>query len=369
MQKILSCLLLFCLALAGCREKAADIETPVLERKAEVLVDSEMVRPIGLKTAWNNVIPLQRTERLKSLELVGSRVYAFTSRNYVVSMDKTQCNPVISFYVGQKGFTFKGWDIWGDRIYSVIGSELVEMDWRSGSKIRSFSLGFGPSCPPVRNEQFYYLAGPDKRLRIYQASDFVELFSATADDDSAIISVIAEEDFIIFGTNTGFVTAMHSDRAVKIWDFKAAQGINHGLIRDSGIVYFSSSDTHVYALNENTGRLIWKYRTDALLRNAPAVTRRFVYQNVDGQGLIALDKRTGRVAWRLSEGISLLAESSKGVYVLGKNSELIFVDAVNWEKTDSILLPKISLYISNVVDSRIYLADDLGRVVCLESIN
>ncbi|MFA5554277.1 MAG: PQQ-binding-like beta-propeller repeat protein, partial [Phycisphaerae bacterium] len=240
---------------------------------------------------------------------------------------------------------------------------------RSGSKIRSFGLGFGPSCPPVRNRQFYYLAEPDKRLRVYQASDLVELFNATADDDSAIISVTAQDDFIIFGTNTGLVTAMHSDRAVKIWDFKAAQGINPGLIRDSGIVYFSSGDTHVYALNENTGRLIWKYRTDALLRNAPVVTRRFVYQNVDGQGLIALDKRTGRMMWKISEGLALLAESSKGAYVLGKNSELIFVDAVNWEQADSVLLPKISLYISNIDDSRIYLADDLGRVVCLESIN
>lgn len=370
MRTILSVLLLLCLSLVGCNEKkAVNAEVPVVPAKIEPLVSSEDVKPLGLKTLWSNVIPLQKSEKLMNIELAGERLYAFTDRNYVLSMDNAKCDPVISFYAGRKGSTITGWQLWQDNLYSVISSDLVELDRHSGTWVRSQRLGYGPLCPPVRNEDFYYLTAPDKKLRAYRTSDLVEVFKATADDDSAIMTVAAGEDMVIFGTNTGQVVAMLPDKPVKLWQFEATGGVNAPIIRNSGMVFFSSSDTYIYALDENSGQLKWKYLTQALLKKSPIVTKQFLYQNIDGGGLIALDKKSGKLIWQLEEGKDFLAESKTGTYLLGKNNELILLNPVSWKKVDSVELPPVSRYISNILDSKIYLADHLGRIVCLESIN
>ncbi len=370
MRTILSVLLLLCLVLAGCNEKkAVDARTSALPEKIEPLVTAEMAKAVGLKTLWSKMVPLEKSEKLMKLELTGARLYAFTDRNYVLSMDSAKCDPVISFYAGRKGSNISGWKLGRDNIYSVIGSDLVELDWRTGRWVRSQRLGFAPLCPPVRNENFYYLAGPDKRLRAYKTSDFVELFKAAADDDSTILAVTAGEDMIIFGTNTGYVTAMMPEQAVKIWDFTVVGAVNAPILRNSGIVFFSSRDTYIYAIDEDSGELIWKYRTQALLKKPPVITKKYLYQNIDGGGLIALDKKSGKLLWQMSEGLDFLAESKTGTYLITKNNELVLLNSVNYNQAGSVKLPPVSKYISNTDDSKIFLADDFGRIVCLDSVN
>lgn len=353
--------------LAGCAEKGVvktKVETgPDL---TELLVSPEVVKDIGLEPAWSSVVPLGPSERLEDIKLVAGRLYAFTSENYVMSMGKNEGDSVVSFSAAPAEFLINGWVVSGDKIYSIISSDLVEIDRHSGTRIRSERLGFAPVCPPAGNGDFYYVAGADKRLHVFRSSDMVEVFEVAGDDDAEIVGVIASGDMVIFATREGLVTAMRPDRPVQLWKFNAARMVNAPIVRDGEVIYFSSEDTHIYAVDIRNGELIWKYRTAALLREAPRVASRFVYQRVDGGGILAFEKATGRLAWRLTGGKGLLAETKSWVYVLRNKGGIILVDADKRRKIDSVELPQELLHTANVTDGRIYLADEFGRIICLQ---
>jgi hypothetical protein len=359
--------MLVSVVLTGCAKKeVVETEVEVGPDITELLVSPEAVKDISLEPAWSNVVPLAPTERLKSIKLVGGRLYAFTSENYVMSMDRIESDPVEGFSAASPGFTINGWAMSGDKIYSIISSDLVEIDWRSGTRTRSKRLGFAPVCPPAKNRDFYYIAGADKRLHVFQSSDMIEVFEVAGDDDAEMTDVIASDDAVIFATRMGLVTAMLPDKRVQLWKFSAARIVNAPIIRDGKVVYFSSQDTNIYAVDAQRGELIWKYRTAALLKEAPRVTNRFVYQNVDGGGLLAIERASGKLAWQLNQGKDLLAETESGVYVLSDKGEIVLVDANKGKKVGSVALPQVSLHVANVTDGRIYLADEFGRIICLQ---
>ncbi len=367
MRTILSVIMLVSVVLTGCAKKeVVETEVEIGPDLTELLVSPEAVKDLGLEPVWSNVVPLAPTERLESIKLVGDRLYAFTSENYVMSMDKVESEPVVSFSAAPAEVIINGWAIAGETIYSTISSDLVEIDRRSGTRIRSKRLGFAPACPPVKNRDFYYVAGTDKRLHVLQSSDMIEVFEVAGDDDAEMVDVIASDDSVTFATRKGLVMTMLPNRPVQLWKFSAARVVNAPLIRDGSVVYFSSEDTNIYAVDTRRGKLIWKYLTSALLKEAPRVTNRFVYQNVDGKGLIAIDKASGKLAWQLDQGKDLLAESKSGVYVLSSKGEIVLVDANKGKKVDSVALPEVSLHVANVADGRIYLADEFGRIICLQ---
>jgi outer membrane protein assembly factor BamB len=359
--------MLVSVVLTGCvKKEVVETEVEIGPDVTELLVSPETVKSIDLEPAWSNVVPLAPTEQLESIKLVENRLYAFTSENYVMSMDKVESRPVVAFSVAPAGFTINGWAMSGDKIYSVISSDLVEIDWRSGTRTRSKRLGFAPICPPVSNRDFYYVAGVDKRLHVLQSSDMIEVFEVAGDDDAEMTDVIASDDAVIFATRKGLVTAMLPDRPVQLWKFSAARVVNAPMIRNGAVIYFSSEDTNIYAVDARRGKLIWKYLTAALLKEAPRVTNRFVYQHVDGRGLLVIDKASGELAWRLTEGKDLLAETESGVYVLSNKGEIILVDTNKGKKVASVALPQVSLHVANAIDGRIYLADRFGRIICLQ---
>ncbi len=353
----------------GCAKEEEVVVVEVRPQPGELLVSAESLRQADLEIAWSHTMPMQPREGLKSLSILDDRIYAVSGRNYLVSLDRRKASPVYSWQLARPEATMCGLKNYGDHIYSIIGAELVILGEQEGLVQKKEHIGFGPVCPPARNKSFFYIPGTDRRIHVLQAADMVQVFEVSANDDGDIISVMADDSIVVFATNAGTIAGMMPDRPTQKWRFKAGGAINGPVVYSNWQYFFSSRNAYVYSINRSKGKLVWKYLTPALLTASPKVTRNYVYQHVSGHGLLAIDKRTGKLAWQLAEGIDLLAENGRRVYVMAEKNKIVVMDNKKLKKIHEIEIPGVTRWVTNTVDARIYLADESGRIVCIKPIN
>jgi outer membrane protein assembly factor BamB len=335
------------------------------------MISSDLLDHAGLKTTWEQKLPLKEGEKFASVALLGDRLYLRSDRNYLWSLDRAKGDVVLGRSLAPIGIPVLGLVAYENSLISVIGNKLVELDINSGKEQRVSDLDLSIVAPPARNSQFFYIAAADRRLHVLRANDLVQTFPVTADDDSLITTVLADDSFIAFGTHAGDLVGMAPDAPKKLWQFKATEAVAGPVIRDGSSFYFASTDTQVYRVDvaENTGATMkWKYQTEAVLDRSPRVTKDFVYQYAVGRGLTAIAKQTGQAAWSLPEGVDLLAEAGARAYVITKTRTLTVMDNAAGKKLFSVNFAPVTDHAANTADARIYLMDSTGRVTCLEPI-
>jgi len=343
-------------------------EEPALQR----LVSRKLLEHARLKIQWETKLPIRATERLERLFILGNHIYALSDHNYVVSLNKETGHEIFSQSFAPAGYTMLGLELYKDELdkdelISIIGNSLVEINPEFGTEFRSKSLGFGVTCPAARNSSYFYLAGVDKRLRVLRAKDKVELFKVGA--EKIITSVIADDDFVVFSTDAGNVISMRPDKPNRLWQFEAGDGIVGPMLRDGESLFVASKDTYVYKLNLQHGRTpVWKYQTGGILDVSPRVTREVVYQYVRYRGLSAIDKNSGALIWQLPEGVDLLAEANGKAYVITNAGTLVVMDNKKAKRLYLVNFARVSKYATNVTDSKIYIADEAGRIACLRPV-
>lgn len=333
------------------------------------LVSPELLKAGGLKIVWQNKLPIKKGENLERLFILGNRIYALSDHNYIVSLSGQNGNIIFSRSFAEYGFPIMGLALYGDQLFSVIGNKVVEIDLDSGVQRSATRLDLGIVCPTARNSSYFYIAGSDRRMHTLRADDKVALFEVAAENESMITSIVADDDIVVFGTNTGTCIGMAPQEPKRLWQFDAADSIVGPMVRSENALFFASRDTNVYKLDIITGRLLWKHQTGALLESSPRVTAEKVYQYVRGRGLAAIDAESGRLLWQLPEGAEILAEAAgKNSYVITKAGELVVMDNNTAKRLYSVNFAKVSRYVANVTDSRIYIADETGRIACLKPI-
>lgn len=336
------------------------------------LVSPVLLEHAGLKIVWDSELPIKKGETLAQLVLLGNRVYAISSRNYMVSMDKDTGKNVFSKTVAPEGFPIAGLVLYGDTILCAGGSKLEELGTETGDRLRQVDVGFGITCPAARNSGFFYIAGSDNRMHVYQADDRVQIFEAAALDDSTITSVVGDDNFVVFATDTGKVISVSPDAPRRLWQFQAGGAIAGAVVKDWMSLFFASEDTHVYRLDvvglpEKT-RLVWKYQAAAVLEKEPRITQEVVYQQVRGKGLVAIDRERGSELWQVPGGADLLAEAKSRAYVITKGEKLVVMDNAKVRRLHSVNFAGVTVYASNTGDDKFYVADKRGRVVCLQPV-
>ena len=336
------------------------------------LVSPELLKEAKLEIVWQNELPLKKKENLKDLHILGNRLYVLTDRNYLVSINREKGSFVFSNSVAPVGFPVMGLELYKDEIMSVISDELVEINLETGAKYDAKRVSFGVVCPAARNSSYYYLAGADRRVHAFQAEDKVQVFEVAADNDSAISSIIADEEFVIFGTDGGNVISIAPNGPRRQWQFDAGGGIGGPIVRDGNSLFFASKDTNVYRVDivglPLRKQLAWKYQTAGVLENAPRVTRGVVYQYVPGKGVTAIDKGGGTLLWSVPGGADLLAEAMDKAYIITKNRTLVVMDNLSAKKLYSVNFAEATRYAANIADSKIYIADEQGRIACLQPV-
>jgi len=333
------------------------------------LVSPELLKHAKLKLLWQNKLPIKKNENLELLHIIGDRILALSNRNYMVSLDKENGSVIFSKPVAPRGFPILGLELYQDDLISVIGNKLVEMDPDSATERRTLHTEFGIVCPAARNSSYFYLSGADKRLHALHAHNKVQVFEVAAKSESMITSVIADEDFVVFGTEAGNVICITPDRPKRLWQFDATDAIIGPIVRDGLTLFFANKDMHVYRLdmvNPMAAKLVWKYQMPGVLKRVPRVTRQVVYQHAAGEGLTAIDKRSGKALWSLQEGVDLLAEAAGKAYVITDRRTLAVIDNNKARSLYWVNFAAVSRYVPNTIDSRIYIADERGRLACIE---
>jgi len=72
--------------------------------------------------------------------------------------------------------------------------------------------------------------------------------------------------------------------------------------------------------------------------------------------------------WSVPGGVDLLAEARDRAYVITKNRTLVVMDNLSTKKLYSVNFAEASIYAANLVDSKIYVADERGRIACLQPV-
>jgi len=333
------------------------------------LVTPELLEEGKLEILWEDKLPIQKTEELESMSIVGERIYALSSRNYMICLDRNKGKTIFSRSVAAAGLPVGRLVPYEDELMFVLGNRLVEMNGQTGKELRAKTIEIGLACPGARNSSFYYLSGKDRRLHVLHAENGVEFFEVAVENDPMITSIAADEDFVVFGTDAGNVVSILPDRPRRLWQFDAGGAIAGPIVREGRSLFFASKDTNIYRVdvfNLPVKELVWKYQTAGVPETSPHVTQKVVYQYIRGKGVTAIDRESGKGIWSLGEGVELLAEAKGKSYVISKNGTLAVMDNVRGKKLYSVNFRQVKRYAVNTADSKIYIADKSGRIACVQ---
>jgi outer membrane protein assembly factor BamB len=353
------------------RESPTKVSPHPAPRGSGSMLSPSLLDHANLRSVWELTLPLKKGEKFVTITPLGDRLYLRSDQNYLWSLDRAKGEVVFSRSIAPPGIPVLGLTPYENSLISVIGNRLVELDIGSGKEQRVSDLELSIVAPPVRNGEFLYVGAADRRLHVFRVKDLVRVFPVTADDDSLVTTVVADDSGVAFGTDAGDLVGMMPDAPKKLWSFKATRAVAGPVIRDGNSFYFASKDTNVYRVDVAEGGnavLTWKYQTEAVLDRSPRVTKDFVYQYALGRGLTAIAKQTSKVAWSLPEGIDLLAEAGTRAYVITKDRTLTVMDNAAGKKLFAVNFAPVTDHAANTMDARIYLTDDTGRVTCLEPI-
>ena len=160
-----------------------------------------------------------------------------------------------------------------------------------------------------------------------------------------------------------------TDNLKRYYVKEGQDGLN---VYEGASLFFASRDTNVYMVDmvglPDRKQLVWKHQADGVLEKAPRVTPEVVYQYIRGKGVTAIDRQTGSFMWSVPGGLDLLAEASRRAYVVTKDKTLVVMDNVNARRLYSVNFAAVSRHAANVVDSKIYIADERGRIACLQPV-
>jgi outer membrane protein assembly factor BamB len=339
--------------------------------RSEWLVSPQLLEHAKLKILWQNELPMKKAENLEQLFIIGNRIYTLSDQNYMACLNREKGNMIFIKSIAAAGLPVLGLELYQDNLISIIGNKLVEIDPDTGIENKAKYMELGIVCPAARNSSYFYVSGTDRRLHTLHVGNKVQVFEVAAENDSMITSIIADEQFVIFGTDAGNVISIMPDRPKRLWQFDATDAIAGPIVRYGRQLFFASKDTNVYRIdivNPITTELVWKYQMPAVLDKAPRVTWRVVYQYAPIKGLTAIDKQSGKLIWTLPQGVDLLAESKGKAYVITNVRTLVAMDNNTGKKLYSVNLAAVSRFAANTTDSKIYIADERGRIACLEPV-
>lgn len=341
------------------------------ENMSDGVVSKALLDHANLTMVWQTVLPVRAGERLDTMLLSGDRLYVRSRRNYVWSLNRNDGDVIFSRSLAKANIPVLGWHVHGNGIVTVIGGQLVELDVETGLERRISDLELSIVGPVVRNSRFFYISAADRRLHVLRVRDLVQVFKAAAKNESLVTTVLANEDAVVFGTDEGNLIALMADAPRKLWQFDAAGPIAGSVVQDGMAFYFASKDTNVYRVDIRDASRValgWRCQTEAVLDREPRLTYDTVYQYAPGRGLTAIDKATGRSLWYLPEGLDLLAEAAGRAYVITRFRTLAVMDNVTGKKLYAVNFAAVVKHAANTTDAKIYVADERGRIACLEPI-
>lgn len=365
------CLCLSLLIISFHANAAQADKTVSYAKPIDELVSVELLEHCGLDVAWQKLLFVKADEKIDRMLIHDKYLFVFTDQNYLYCVDRLSGKIVFSLIMALKGLPIYGPSFYENNMYFLVGQKLHIVDMEIGRivKTRDYSLiGKSAIFAPVRNKEFVYVAGSNKRLSAMSAENGARMFEAAPNDGSMINSIIADDTHLIFSSDSGHVVSLENNKAEKVWRFEVG-GIKAPLVRDGEWIYVSGLDRKLRKLNIEDGFSGWlsSVLIGESLYDSVRVGKKNIYQYAGVKGLFAIDKKSGKKIWQMKEGFDLLCENGSKAYTLAKPSKLVVMDNAKRKKLYSVNFANVSVHASNTHDSLIYIACEKGRVMCIKT--
>ncbi|OQY03214.1 MAG: hypothetical protein B6I25_08340 [Planctomycetales bacterium 4572_13] len=332
------------------------------------LVSSDLIQEAGWNRNWQMNLPLKSGETLDRLGVMDSYLYAMTSMNTLFCIDREKGKvrslsqlsasrlPVTKPFYYEKKFWF------------IVGNEVLVYDPAIGDFVtrKKFpQIGSSAECGLTRNKEYLYISGSDNRLHVINLDGLWQRFTATADNDSPIVSMLATDDIVVFATQAGNVVAMSPNEAEKRWQYDATGRIKGELVLDGNAVYVGSFDSKLYKLGLSDGKLIWNvpFHSGAPIRDNFIVGDEIIYLYNPLNGLYGVNKQTGQPVWQVAGGEGMICETLQKGFVFVSPGIVKAMDNKTGKELYSVNCSSVQRYATNTTDSVMYLADTKGRLM------
>ena len=332
------------------------------------LVSAELIREAGWKYDWQMNLPLKPGETIDRLRVMGPRLFAITDTNVLFSINRKNGRVECSSQLSASRLPVRRPAYYEDTFWFIVGSEVMVFDPAIGDftiKERFPQVGNSAEGGLARNKDYLYISGSDNRLHAINTDGFWQQFTATADNDSPIVSILATDDIVVFATKAGNVVGMAPDKADKIWQFDVTGRIKGQLVLDGEDIYIGSFDSKLYKLGLSDGKLVWDspFHSGAPIRDSFAVGNDIIYLYNALNGLYGVNKESGKSVWQVASGEGVVCETPQKAFVFASPGILKVMDNKTGAELYSVNFSSVQHYAVNTTDAVMYLADTNGRLM------
>ena len=328
-------------------------------------ISEKLLNQAGLQTVWQIAIALNKGEKVANITILGDYLYILTDTNYLFCLDRRTGKLVIADVLASPKLPVSAPSAYKNTVYFVAANKLIAFDVQQGARLfEDTPLSMPVSSAIAANASNLYIPGMDKRLYVMDVNGQHIIFQATADDVSTVTSVLADNDFVIFATDTGNVICMSPLEPKRLWQVKDVGPVTAPLASAADWIYASSRNTNLYKLKNNNGRLAWEFYSGSSLTTSARATEKVVYQYAINKGLYAIDTESGKQIWLLPDGVDLLAQNGSTSYIFDKNNTCVIMDDTKAKKVGSVNFAPVTAYASNTQDELIYIMKD-KNILCI----
>ena len=334
------------------------------------LVAPELIAEAGWAQNWQISLPVKEGEKLEKIAVFGPHLYVMTDSNVMFCINRQSGKLRFTEQLSVRRLPIQKPMHYDGKFWFVVGNELLVFDPEIGDFVTKETfkqVGSGIGSGLARNEKFIYISGSDKRLHAMNVDGYWQQFTATADNDSPIVSIIATDDIVVFATLAGNVVGMKPDKAEKIWQFDATGDIRGQLVMDGEDVYVGSYDSKLYKLGILSGLMKWKtpFHSGAPIRDSFSVGRNVIYVYNALNGLYGVNKQTGQAVWQVPSGEGMVCETDQKGYIYASPGILKVMDNSKGKELYSVNIADVEFYAHNTVDAVMYLTESKGRVASI----
>lgn len=334
------------------------------------LISQALIDETGLTYNWQMNIPTKQGESIASLRVLGPYLYVQTDMNAIFCVNRQKGNLLFTEQLASPNIPVYPPLYYAEKFWFVIGSEMVVLDPSVGYITEKSSLSQIGNISPFgfsRNADHLFLAGSDRRIHAINTDGYWQQFTASADNDSEIVTVVATDEIVIFATRAGNVVGMNPAKAQKYWQFDVTGEIQTPLILDGEAVYIGSMDSKLYKLNIKSGVLMWDspFHSGSPINGTFTVGKDLIFMANALNGLYGVDKQTGKAAWRVTGGQGMICEAGGKSFVFAAPGILKCMDNKTGKELYSLNVVNVQKYADNTTDAEMYLAGNTGRLMCL----
>lgn len=344
-------------------------KTKIAPPETEPLIAYTLVQQAGWDYNWQINLPLKKGEQINRIHVFGTNLFVLTDSNLLFCIDQATGRMRSLLQISKSGLPTSLPSFYEGKAAFVVGNEVQVFDPSSGTiTFRKRFPQIGNSQGALaRNSKHLFVAGSDNRLHAINTDGYWQEFEASADNDSAIVSIVATDSIVIFATQAGNVVGMSPDRPQKVWQFDATGAIQGHLELDEESVYFGSEDSKLYRLKVSDGTLLWPspFHSGGPIRNGLTVGRRIVYVYNDLNGLYGINKETGKPVWHAPTGASMICETNDKAFVYCDPGLLKVMDNNSGQELYSMNLAEVNRIGQNRVSPVLFLGDGRGRLVSI----